>query len=66
MSNAVNPAANDSSPAVQELDFDMFPTPAILPGRSLRGTGPKGTVRDDALVADADNRRAARGPRRRG
>ena len=66
MSNAINPAANDSSPAVQELDFDMFQAPASLPTRSLRGTGPKGTVRDDALVADADNRRAARGPRRRG
>ena len=65
MSNAINPAANDSSPADLELDFDMFQTPASLPGRSLRGTGPKGTVRDDALVADADNRRAARGPRRR-
>lgn len=65
MSNAINPAANDSTPAAQELDFDMFQAPE-LPGRSLRGTGPKGTVRDDALVADADNRRAARGPRRRG
>ena len=65
MSNAINPAANDSSPAVQELDFDMFQTPAALAPRSLRGTGPKGTVRDDALVADADSRRAARGPRRR-
>jgi hypothetical protein len=63
MSNAINPAANDSTPAVEELDFDMFKSPEPTPTRSLRGTGPRGVVRDDRLVADADNRAARRSRR---
>lgn len=32
--------------------------------RDLRGTGPRGTVRDDRLVADRDNKMAIK-PRRK-
>jgi hypothetical protein len=62
MSNAINPAAETPD----DFEIPVFETPASFPVRSLRGTGPRGLVRDDRLVADADNRRAARAPRKRG
>lgn len=61
MSNAITAAADTSS----DIDWDMFKTPAAPVTRSLRGTGVKGTVRDDRLVADRDNKMALK-PRRRG
>lgn len=60
MSNAITAAAETDS-----IDWDnMFPTPVLPARRDLTGTGPKGTTRDDRLVADADNRMATR-PRKR-
>lgn len=53
-------------PEAVRCRIPVFETPASFPVRSLRGTGPRGLVRDDRLVADADNRRAARAPRKRG
>lgn len=60
MSIAITAAAETDS-----IDWDnMFPTPAPLQTRSLQGTGVKGIVRDDRLVADRDNA-MARKPRRK-
>lgn len=56
----------ETEPAAETFDFDMFAAPVAFPeSHSLRGTGPRGLVRDDRKVADADNARINRGPRRR-
>lgn len=39
---------NTDAAASETLDFDMFATPVTYPEReTLRGTGPRGLVRDD-------------------
>jgi len=56
----------NTAAASETFDFDMFAAPVVYPEReTLRGTGPRGLVRDDRLVADADNARVNRGPRRK-
>ncbi len=56
----------ETDAAAETFDFDMFAAPVTYPEReTLRGTGPRGLVRADRKVADADNARVLRGPRRR-
>ncbi len=47
------------------LDFDLFagPLPATTPRPRLKGTGPRSLNRDDAAVAERDNRRVMKGGR---
>lgn len=56
---------SNATPA-DDFEFPTFELPArVFETRDLRGTGPRGLVRDDRKVADADNARTLRGPRRK-
>lgn len=61
--------ANDSkletADQAEDLDFNPFPAPQSAPvvRPSLKGTGPRSLNRDDAAVAERDNRRVMKGGR---
>jgi hypothetical protein len=55
---------SNATPA-DDFEIPSFELPArVFETRDLQGTGPRGTVRDDRLVADRDNKMALK-PRRK-